>query len=110
MEATGSSETLVHFTRLHGVMSQRAAVFIVTVVVDHISQKKNHITHSKSYLLAPIILWPCVSHSLVDFLLLLSQILVHFSFLPTLIIRILWLAALHLSDIWCLITSVEASY
>ena len=56
LEATGPSEMLVHFTRLHGVMSQRAAVFIVAVLVDHISQKKNRITHSKSYLLKPITL------------------------------------------------------
>ena len=33
MGATESFETLVHFTRLHDVMSQRATVFIVTVVV-----------------------------------------------------------------------------
>jgi hypothetical protein len=33
MGATESYETLVHFTRLHDVMSQRATVFIVTVVV-----------------------------------------------------------------------------
>jgi hypothetical protein len=40
MESTGSSETLVQFTRLHSLMSQRAAVFIATVVVDHRSHRR----------------------------------------------------------------------
>jgi hypothetical protein len=40
MEATRSSETLVYFARMHGVMSQRAAIFMATLVVDYISQKR----------------------------------------------------------------------